>query len=517
MIRTKSRLLLAFCALVIIIITNSCDNEYNNSEDINDLIETAGHLDELEHYDPMQVGDPVVTEITEDGVEYRKTETNYKYAQKFDNQTQVSFSNKKNVEASNDIYLGAIIQGKYWRNDGELISIGNFSRRPMTITINGVDIDGTNSYEVSDPSNATMTDAINWLTNTQDFTANANNYKYESKIAYTKQQVGLSFGIHPSWIDNIGFDFGIGSTKETNTAYVYFKQVYYTMSAELPAQPSDFFENDVDLDALKSKISSENPAGYISSVDYGRVVLVKMTSNSSKVEMQAAIGVVFNNLDIEAGIEYQSIIGNSDFKAQIYGGSSSSIITNLPDVITQINEGLVIEDLQDAVPIAFHVNYLDGGSFNTGSLVEYTETEYEILKATSMVINKVTFTQLPNMEAGYWDTWSSYPDVYLGISELNGSEWESVASYNDQYFNEVTSSMLENGEISWNINFEITDFSTTYAIDAWDYNSLADDDFMGDIQFSVNTDIINSGVYPSQITLYNSDSNVRAILNLLWQ
>ncbi|MBN2893935.1 MAG: thiol-activated cytolysin family protein [Bacteroidales bacterium] len=499
-----------------IIIIASCEDPIDYSEDVNNLITSAGHFDEPPHYDPSQVGDPTITTETINGVQYQKTETKYKYAQKFESKTQATFSSKKNLKSDNDVFLGAIIQGKYWRQDGDLISIGSFDRKDMTITISGIDINGSNSITAY-PSNAGMTDAINTLTNTTEFSPNTSNYTFKNEIAHTKQQIGLSFGIHPSWMENLGFDFGIENTYETNTVYVYFKQIYYTVSAELPAQPSDFFTDDVDLTALNSKITSDNPAGYISSIDYGRVVVVKMTSSYNKTDMKAAIGAVFQSLNIGVSGEYQNIIENSTFEARIYGGNATNVITDLEETINLINSGMEITNLQSAVPIEYHVHYLDGGSFNTGSEIEYTETDYAVTSASTMAITKVTFTQLPNMQAGYWDDWTDYPDVYLGITKWNGTQWQSVHSYNDDYYEEVTSTMLDNEEISWNTNFEISDFDMIYALDAWDYDSSGDDDWMGDVQFTVNNDIINSGDYPISKVLYNSETGVRVKIEIEWR
>ena len=424
----------------------SCQKENFNPEEVNSLISNAGHFEEPPHFDPTQVGSPTTSTETISGVEYQKIETKYKYAQKFENKTQANFSNKKNIKSDNDIFLGGIIQGKHWRETGDLISIGDFERKDITITISGVDINGSNSLEAY-PSKAKMTDAINNLTNSNDFTANTNNYNFVNEVAHTKQQIGLSFGIHPSWLESLGIDFGIENTFETNTVYIYFKQIYYTISVELPAQPSDFFSDNIDLESLKTKISKENPAGYISSIDYGRIVVVKMTSTQNKTEMKAAIGAVFNGLNIGVSAEHQNIINNSTFTANVFGGNSSSVITTIDETIAFINNGLEITNLQSAVPIDYHVHYLDGSSFNTGSEIEYTETEYDVTSASTMKITKVTFTQLPNMQEGYWDTWTDYPDVYLGITKWNGSQWQSVHSYNDDYYEETTSAMLDNEQI----------------------------------------------------------------------
>ncbi len=243
-----------------------------------------------------------------------------------------------------------------------------------------------------------------------------------------------------------------------------------------------------------------------------------MTSSSNKTDMEAAIGAVFNGLNIGVSAEYQNTINNSTFEAQVYGGTPSSLITSLEEVITYINDGLTITNLQSAVPIDYHVHYLDGSSFNTGDEIEYTETDYEVTNASTMVIKKVMFTQLPHMEENYWEPGiggGSYPDVYLQISKYNGSSWETINSYVDDYFNETTSTMLDNHTVFWDTNFEISDFNMIYAFDAWDYDS-GEDDFMTDMQFTVNNDIINSGDFPTTKILYDSDKNIRVELQIEW-
>ncbi len=488
--------------LLFIFFSFSCDDENEeNAENIRDWINNIGHLEEPEDYPPQQIGEPIVLEETVNGVVYEKTETNYKFAKKFETKTQVNFSKKKNFFASNDIFLGAIIQGKYWKNDGDLISIGSFSRNKMTVTLNGADIEGSNSIDVSDPSNANMTDAIKTLTS-NNFTAGTLNYNSKIEIAHSKNQIGLSLGMRPSWLENVGFDFKNENSQETNTVFVYFKQIYYSISAELPAQVSDFFSDNVDAATLKTKINSESPAGYISSIDYGRVVIVKMTSSSSKIEMKAAIDAVFQGLSIGVGGEYSNIISNSDFKAQIYGGNSSTVITNIEETIALINDGLTITNLQNAVPIEYHINYLDGGNFNTGEVVEYKETNYKVKNANSMKIKKLIIHELPG---GNWD--KSEPDVFFEIFENEEIVFENA----DNKIENVTNSMLENGEVSWDINYTIFDFDKNYKIVFFDYDAI-NNDGMGIINFTVNSDIINSGTSLNNIFLENSNIKIELII-----
>ena len=507
-----SKLLLIIGALLIL--TSSSCKKKENINTINDLIYSAGHLEEPPHYDPVQQGEPRESYITVNNVEYRKTETDYKYAQKFDFKTDAKFS-IKNDKSDNDVFLGAIIQGKYWRNDGDLISIGDFDREPMEITLTGIDIDGSNSATAY-PSNADMTDAINELINTNGFTSNANNYTFYKEASYQKEQLGLSLGIHPNWMDNFGLTFEYDQSTETNIVYIYFKQVYYTISAELPSQPADFFSDKVDIDALQTRITTDNPAGYISSIDYGRVFIVKMTSTRNTTEMKVAVSAVFDGLDINAGVGYEQILENSEFSAEVYGGSPIGVMNSLNDVITQINNELEITNLNMAVPISYHIHYLDGGSFNTGYETTYTETEYEVTDASTMVIKKITFTQLPpyRPDGSNWDPFNE-PDVYWGISRYNGSGWD-ILTTETEYIHNVTQEMLDNREVTWNTNFEISDFTSTFAIDARDDDDPGDE-FMGDVEFEVNNDIINDGTYPVTKTLYDATDNVRVELEISWK
>ena len=97
----------------LLIITSSSCTKKENINTINDLVYNAGHLDEPPHYNPVQQGEPTVSYETINGVEYKKTKTDYKYAQKFDEKAGAEFSKKKNDKSDNNIFLGAIIQGKY--------------------------------------------------------------------------------------------------------------------------------------------------------------------------------------------------------------------------------------------------------------------------------------------------------------------------------------------------------------------------------------------------------------------
>ncbi len=378
----KNNLFLGLILFFAMILQYSCskDDPVDNSGGVNELILTAGHFDEPEEYTPEQVGEQVVTVETDSvGVEYQVTTTKYKRAKKITSYKDIGSSKKgiNNTKSTNDIYLGSVIQGKYWHGDGDLTSIGDFSRAPLTITLKDVILTNGNSVTVEDPNNANVTDAFNQLISSEYSGDISANYTFNKTEAHTKNQVGLELGFKPTWLgDMFNIELGIENTFETNTIVVYFKQVYYTAEVDLPGNPSGFFTDDVDLEGLKTKITSDNPAGYISSIDYGRVIMAKVTSANSTDDISAAIGLAFEALSINIGGHYEDVLNDCDFECKILGGTSGTVVQNAQGVIDLINEGMSPTSLTAAKPISYQVNYLDGGIFRIGDLVEYDKKEY---------------------------------------------------------------------------------------------------------------------------------------------
>lgn len=361
----------------------SCQKEKEASpKEINDFINNIGHLDEPEEYSPKAISDPVITyETNQQGVEYEVTKTKFERAKRIDNYKHFGSDSKSgtSLDAINNVNIGSIIQGKYWRNDGDLISIGDFSRAPITITVSGeVNFNNGNSITVEKPTNANVTDKLNSLLSSGYSGEISADYNFEKTEAYSKEQTGLELGFKSSWLGNIfGADFNVQNSFETNTVVIYFKQKYFSIDVNLPSQPSGFFGEDVDLDALKSKISQDNPPGYISSIDFGRIIIAKATSSYSCNEMINSINAAFGILSLDINEEYKNILENSDFSCKVYGGSSTTIAQNAEQVINLIKEGSNPESLNTAKPISYQVSYLDGQTFRTGEKIEYTKIESE--------------------------------------------------------------------------------------------------------------------------------------------
>ncbi|PEB38229.1 alveolysin, partial [Bacillus pseudomycoides] len=68
-----------------------------------------------------------------------------------------------------------------------------------------------------------------------------------------------------------------------------YKQIFYTVSAELPNNPSDLFDNSVTFGELTRKgVSNAAPPVMVSNVAYGRTVYVKLETSSKSKDVQAA-------------------------------------------------------------------------------------------------------------------------------------------------------------------------------------------------------------------------------------
>ncbi|PEL15045.1 thiol-activated cytolysin family protein, partial [Bacillus pseudomycoides] len=86
-------------------------------------------------------------------------------------------------------------------------------------------------------------------------------------------------------LDNsLNIDFNAVANGEKKVMVAAYKQIFYTVSAELPNNPSDLFDNSVTFDELTRKgVSNVAPPVMVSNVAYGRTIYVKLeTSSKSK-------------------------------------------------------------------------------------------------------------------------------------------------------------------------------------------------------------------------------------------
>lgn len=73
----------------------------------------------------------------------------------------------------------------------------------------------------------------------------------------------------------------VNTSSKSSTTVALFRQVYYTVTMDIPRTPASVFGAAVTLADVKGLADANNPTTYVKSVDYGRLIFVKMETNSS--------------------------------------------------------------------------------------------------------------------------------------------------------------------------------------------------------------------------------------------
>ena len=353
------------CFLIVIvgITINACSDPNEPKEQTyTDLMELINSVDVFPPPSPYyrQIDNQLVGDGAKMGAEldtlndiwYKKNSTPYVFTQRFEATINLNAN-------QSDIYPGSIVQGKDLIS-GRAVSIGdNFARKPLTITM----ANGGGSVAIEMPSYANVSDAMNSLVaQKMPIPAVVN---YELREMYSAEQALMEFGMDIGW----GFLSASGmyttNTFDTrNSVLLCFKQTYYTMTIGNNRSATDLFENNVDINLLQTKTGTGNPLCVINEVDYGRIIIVKVTSSESYEEITAKIkaGIKFINSGGGSFTTSTSEFNSSyEFKAQVIGGKASDgakVVDGIDAVFDIIKKGADYADGNPGFPISYRATYL---------------------------------------------------------------------------------------------------------------------------------------------------------------
>lgn len=125
----------------------------------------------------------------------------------------------------------------------------------------------------------------------------------------------------------------VKATRKSTVAVVY-TQIYYTVSAEPEKSASDYFKEGADLKIL----GSYEPA-YVSSVDYGRKIILLVSGELSEQELSAKVNGLIKGVQIGAAISNVKKDEQLDLQIMTYGGADMSSVLQSSDK----NKGIVGE------------------------------------------------------------------------------------------------------------------------------------------------------------------------------
>ncbi len=314
--------------------------------------------------------------------------------------TKIQHKLNKNLDAvailsptAGVVFPGALVRADQNLSEGHPTPIA-LPRGPATLSF---DLPGlTNPSETLVPTNSNIQKFVNAKLEEWNKQAGSEGYINAARSflqttqAYSSQQVALDLGFSSKWASgNASAQINTSSSTEKSVVVAYYQQVFYTITMDTPTTPAGVFDSAVDLEEAQLAFSERNPPAYVRSVDYGRLLMVKMETSSINTSVnlkgafeQATQGGVTVGGKLEA--TYKDIINNASFTAlaigggaetpvQIFAGGSEAGLKGLKDYIAK--DARYRRD-NPGLPVAYTVAFLKDNEFaRMGFTTDYTETQ----------------------------------------------------------------------------------------------------------------------------------------------
>lgn len=264
-------------------------------------------------------------------------------------------------------------------------------REPINISIDLPGMKKENTIKVENPTYGNVSGAIdelvsNWSEKNSSTHTLPARTQYVESMVYSKSQIASALNVNAKVIDNsLGIDFNAIVNGEKKVMVAAYKQIFYTVSAQLPNNPSDLFDQSVTFKELTRKgVSNDTPPLMVSNVAYGRTIYVKLETTSKSKDVQSAFKALIKNNNVESKQEYKDIFENSSFTAVVLGGDSkehNKIITkDFEEIRNVLKDNAEFSLKNPAYPISYTSVFLKDNSVaavhNKTDYIETTSTEY---------------------------------------------------------------------------------------------------------------------------------------------
>lgn len=270
-------------------------------------------------------------------------------------------------------------------------------RKPINISIDLPGLQNENTIKVKNPNYGNVSAAVDTLvskwndkySSTHTLPART---QYSESMVYSKSQISSALNVNSKILENsLGVDFNAVANDEKKVMILAYKQIFYTVSANLPNNPADVFGNGVTFKDLTRKgVSNEAPPLMVSNVAYGRTVYVKLETTSKSKDVQAAFKALVKNNSVEANSKYKDIYEDSTFTAVVLGGDAQEhnkvVSKNFDEIRNVIKDNATFSAKNPAYPISYTSVFLKDNSIaavhNKTDYIETTSTEYSRGKIT---------------------------------------------------------------------------------------------------------------------------------------
>jgi thiol-activated cytolysin len=312
------------------------------------------------------------------------TTTNYSLSNNFDEVVIMQPTN-------GIVYPGALIYADKFLVRGQPRPLTSLPVAPVRLTVDLPGIGENGNLVVKNPSNGSVQTELQkalqyWNDNSayKEGYVNAARSSSNAAVSFNSEQIGLSLGVNVKWASGeAAAQFSYNSTSSKSVALMMFKQVFYTVTAEPPANPADAFGNITAAQATTT-FGNDNPPAYVQSVSYGRIIMFRMETSEKvdEVKLKASLKYAAGAITAEGNLEadYKRILSNSSITYALLGGNAevvSSIASaqNFKDLEPLIKgKNAVYSKTNPGVPIAYTVRFLkDHQIAKMGFTTDYTK------------------------------------------------------------------------------------------------------------------------------------------------
>jgi thiol-activated cytolysin len=300
------------------------------------------------------------------------------------------------------VFPGALVRANRHLTDGTP-EAAMLPRAPVRITLElpGLGAEGTRDVQpvFSDVNIALQAMLDRWEERaaSSGYTNSARSIQTISK-AYSSEQLALDLGFAAKWSSGeVQAQLKVDGARERNVVVAYFRQIYYSVTVDTPAEPGAVFAPGVTpADLARAGLDEKNPPAFVASVDYGRIILVKMETSSShlRTDAEGALQQATGGRQVSAELKakYEKIARESTFTVIVIGGAAegSARIQSVEDLNLlpkMINEGLVYSRRTPAAPISYTVRFLkDNAPAVIGFTTEYNQQECVLYESAAVKI-----------------------------------------------------------------------------------------------------------------------------------
>ncbi len=290
------------------------------------------------------------------------------------------------------IYPGALVYADQELVDGKPRPLTGLPRAPIDLRLDLPGLQDEGSFTIANPTDGRVQSSVNkalnfWNNSTsfKDGYVNPSRSNYSSTIAYSSDQLAMSLGFNAKWASgDAAAQFKFSTSNEKNVVVAVYRQVFYTVTFDAPNLPEQFFDASVSADEAREAFSTEKPSApaYVSSVNYGRIIMFRMETDKSTLaaDAQAAFNYAAGAVTVgaDAKLKYDKILSNSAITVVTMGGNaevmSDSVAAKGSADLQKIIRGknAVYSKNNPGVPIAYTVKFLkDNTIAKMGSTTDF--------------------------------------------------------------------------------------------------------------------------------------------------